>query len=122
MQMVRHARQPSPARAGTPAVRPPLRYRPLPRPRRPSRLLAPLLWLLRLVFVQPVGRRARAERLAALPDRALRDLGLRRADLQAAALGMLRLPDLLRYPSAGPLYICGRAGFRPTLARLCEAA
>ena len=121
-QMAQHAMQPRPACAGAPATRPPLPHRPLPRPARPSRLLAALLWPIRLLFVQPVGRRARAERLGALPDRALRDIGLKRADVRAAALGMVRLPDLLRYPSAGPLCVCGRPDFRLTLVRLSEAA
>ena len=82
-----------------------------------------LLWLYRLLFVQPVGRRAREERLGALPDRILRDIGLKRVDVRAAAWGAVRLRDLLRdYPSAGPLYVCGRPDFPLTLVRLSEAA
>jgi uncharacterized protein YjiS (DUF1127 family) len=100
----------------------PLVRRPSP-PARPPRLMAVLLWLYRLLLVRPVGRRAREERLGALSDRILRDIGLKRADLQAAAWGRVRLRDLLRdYPSAGPLYVCGRPGFRLTLVRLGVAA
>jgi uncharacterized protein YjiS (DUF1127 family) len=122
-QIARHATQPLPAESGAPALPVPLQHRPLPRRARPPRLIRALLWLFRLLFVQPVGRRARAERLRALPDRTLRDIGLRRADIQAVATGLVRLCDLVRaYPSAGPLYVCGRPGFRPTVVRLDEAA
>jgi uncharacterized protein YjiS (DUF1127 family) len=101
----------------------PLVRRPLPQPVRPPRLVGALLWLYRLLLVRPVGRRARADRLGALSDRILRDIGLKRADLQAAAWGAVRLRDVVRdYPSAGPLYVCGRPGFRLTLVRLGEAA
>ena len=101
----------------------PLMRRPLPEPGRPPRLVGALLWLYRLLCVQPVGRRAREERLGALSDRLLRDIGLKRVDVQAAAWGMVRLRDLLRdYPSAGPLYVCGRPDFPLTLVRLSKAA
>ena len=86
------------------------------------RVIRALRRLFRLLLVEPVGRRARAERVGALPDRIMRDIGLRRADVQASAFGLVRLPDGMRYPSAGPLYVCGRPGFRPTLVRLSEAA
>jgi hypothetical protein len=74
--------------------------------------------------VCPAGRpQGRAERLGALPDRILWDIGLRRTDVQAAVYGVVRLCDLVRgYPSAGPLYVCGRPGFRSTLVRLDKAA
>jgi uncharacterized protein YjiS (DUF1127 family) len=121
-QMAQQARQPLPARSGTLPARVPLQHRPLPQPARPARMVSALRRLFRLLFVQPVGRRARAERIGALPDRILRDIGLKRADVQGAVLGMVRLPDVMRYPSAGPLYVCGRPGFRPTLVRLGEAA
>jgi uncharacterized protein YjiS (DUF1127 family) len=95
---------------------------PLPQPTSPRALRA-MLWLYRLLFVQPVGRRSREERLGALPDRTLRDIGLKRADVRAATWGPVRLCDVLRkYPSAGPLYVCGRPDFPLTLVRLSEAA
>jgi len=100
-----------------------LTRRPLPEPARPPRLVSALLWLYRLLCVQPVGRKAREERLGALSDRILRDIGLKRVDVRAAACGAVRLRDLLRdYPSAGPLYVCGRPDFPLTLVRLSEAA
>jgi hypothetical protein len=108
-------------RAALASLAPPVR-RPLP-PARPPRLMAVLLWLYGLLLVRPVGRRAREERLGALSDRILRDIGLKRADLHAAAWGRVPLGDVLRdYPSGGPLYVCGRSGFRLTLVRLGEAA
>jgi uncharacterized protein YjiS (DUF1127 family) len=104
-QMARYARQPLPGR-----------------PRR-ARLLRALRWLYRLLLVRPVGRRARAERLGALPERILRDIGLKRADVRAAACDRVRLDEVLwTYPSPGPLYICGRPDFRLTLVRLRKAA
>jgi uncharacterized protein YjiS (DUF1127 family) len=122
-QMAPYARQPLPVRSGglaAPALR---ARRPLPQAVRLPRLIGVLLWLYRLLLVQPVGRRARDERLGALPDRTLRDIGLKRVDVHAAAWGRVRLRDVVRaYPSAGPLYVCGRPGFRPTLVRLSEAA
>ena len=121
-QMAQQARQPLPVRSGALPARVPLQHRRLPRPRPLPRVVGVLRWLFRRVFVQPVGRRAREERLRALPDRILRDIGLKRADGQAAAFGMVRLSEVMRYPSAGPLYVCGRPGFRPTLVRLSEAA
>jgi uncharacterized protein YjiS (DUF1127 family) len=122
-QMAPYARPPLPARPGAMASPVPLAHRPLPQAARPPRLIAALLWLYRLLLVQPVGRRAREDRLGALPDRTLRDIGLERADVRAAAWGLVRLRDLVRaYPSAGPLYVCGRVGFRLTLVRLREAA
>jgi uncharacterized protein YjiS (DUF1127 family) len=117
------ARQQPPARRGVPVPRLPLPLHPLPQTARPSRLIAALRCLLHLLFVRPVGRRARAERLTALPERSLRDIGLRRADVQAAACGLVPLAAVMRaYPSAGPLCICGRPGFRPTVVRLGKAA
>jgi hypothetical protein len=121
-QMARQARQPAPARSGTLPARVPVQHRPLPQPARLPRVVGALRRLFRLLFVRPVGRRAREERVGALPDRILRDIGLKRADVQAAVLGMVRVSDVMRYPSAGPLYVCGRPGFRPTLVRLGEAA
>jgi hypothetical protein len=103
-QIARHATQPLPAEPCAPALPVPLQHRPLPRRARSPRLIRALLWLFRLAFVQPVGRRARAER-------------------RRVASGLVRLCDLVRaYPSAGPLYVCGRPGFRPTVVRLNEAA
>jgi hypothetical protein len=117
----RQARQPQVRRGAT--VRWPLPLRPLPWAPRPPRPIAALLCLFRLLFVRPVGRRAREERLAALPERSLRDIGLRRPDVQAAAWGLVPLAAVVRaYPSAGPLCICGRPGFRPTVVRLGKAA
>jgi uncharacterized protein YjiS (DUF1127 family) len=121
-QRASYARQPLPDRRAAVAALAPLVRRPLPQAR-PPRLMAVLLWLYRLLLVRPIGRWARAERLGALCDRTLRDIGLKRADLQAAAWGRVRLGDvLLDYPSAGPLYVCGRPGFRLTLVRLGKAA
>lgn len=121
-QMAQQARQPLPAGSGALVARVPPQRRPLPQPARLPPVLRALRRLFRLLLVQPVGRRAREERLGALPDRILRDIGLKRADVQAAALGMVRLSDVMRYPSAGRLYVCGRPGFRPTLVRLDRAA
>ena len=91
--------------------------------RTPLPMAAALLWVYRLLFVRPVGRRAREERLARLPERVLRDIGLERADLMAANAGVVRLADALpAYPGAGPLCICGRPEYRPTLVRLDAAA
>jgi hypothetical protein len=122
-QMAPCARQPLPVRAGALASPAALQHRPLPHAARRSRVIGGVRWLFRLLFVQPVGRRAREERLGALPDRILRDIGVRRAELHAAACGVVRLCDLVRnYPSAGPLYICGRPGHRPTIVQLSKAA
>jgi uncharacterized protein YjiS (DUF1127 family) len=121
-QRASYARQPLPDRRVAITSLAPLVRRPPPQSR-PPRLMAVLLWLYRLLLVRPVGRRARAERLGALSDRTLRDIGLKRADLQAAAWGRVRLRDvLLHYPSAGPLYVCGRPDFPLTLVPLGEAA
>lgn len=121
-QSAQQATQPLPVRSGALPALVPLQHRRLPRPGWLPRLVGALRRLFRLVFVQPVGRRAREERLGALPDRILRDIGLKRADVQAAAWGMVRLSEVMRYPRAGPLYVCGRPGFRPTLVRLSVAA
>jgi len=116
--MAQQARQPLPVRHGAPMSR-----RPLPRRARRPRLIAGLLWLLRLLFVAPVGRKARAERLCALPERTLRDIGLQRADMQAAAWGLVPLAAVMQpYPGSGPLCICGRPDFRPVVVRLSQAA
>ena len=121
-QRASHTRQPLPDRRVAIASLAPLVRRPPPQAR-PPRLVGALLWLYRLLLVRPVGRRAREERLGALPGRILHDIGLKRVDVQAAAWGAVRLRDVVRaYPSAGPLYVCGRPGFRLTLVRLGEAA
>ena len=121
--MIPYAREPRPVRSAGIASPAPLVRRPLPQPARPSRLVGALLWLCRLLLVQPVGRRAREDRVGALPGRILRDIGLKRADVRAATWGPVRLCDVLRkYPSAGPLYVCGRPDFPLTLVRLSEAA
>ena len=100
-----------------------MQRRPLPQPARRPRLIAALLWLFRLLFVEPVGRKAREERLAALPERTLRDIGLQRADVQAAAWEPVPLAAVMPpYPSPGPLCVCGRPGFRPIVVRLSRAA
>ena len=122
-QLALCARQTLAGGADATAVPTPLMRRPLPEPERPRRLVGALLWLYRLLFVQPVGRRAREERLGALSDRIMRDIGLKRVDVRAATWGAVRLRDLLPdYPSAGPLYVCGRPDFPLTLVRLSEAA
>jgi len=82
-----------------------------------------LMWLLRLLFVTPIGRRAREERLGALSDRALRDIGLMRSDIGASTSGMVRLDAAVgAYPSAGPLVVSDRRGHPLTLVRLNRAA
>ena len=121
-QMATMARHTLPSPPDAMAARTALVRCPLPQPTSPRALRA-MLWLYRLLFVQPVGRRSREERLGALPDRTLRDIGLKRADVRAATWGPVRLCDVLRkYPSAGPLYLCGRPDFPLTLVRLSEAA
>jgi uncharacterized protein YjiS (DUF1127 family) len=122
-KMTQYARQPRPIRPGALASPAPLQRCSLPQPARQRRVIRALLWLFRLLFVQPVGRRAREERLGGLPDRTLRDIGLRRADMRAAAWGLVRLGELVRtYPSAGPLCVCGRPGYPLALVRLGKAA
>jgi uncharacterized protein YjiS (DUF1127 family) len=122
-QMTQDARQPLAIRPGALASPARLERRSLPQPARRPRLIRALLWLFRLLFVRPVGRRAREERLGGLPDRTLRDIGLRRADMRAAAWGLVRLGELVRaYPSAGPLCVCGRPGYPLALVRLSKAA
>ena len=122
-QLVENARRPLPARSSALASLAPLQHRPLPQAARRARPIRALLRLFRFLFVQPVGRRAREERLRALPDRILRDIGIKRSDARAAAWGLVPpaavLPD---YPSAGPLCVCGRPGFPLTLVRLSKAA
>jgi uncharacterized protein YjiS (DUF1127 family) len=87
------------------------------------RVMSALLWLFRLLFVTPIGRRAREERLGALSDRALRDIGLMRSDIGASASGMVPLDAALGgYPSAGPLVVSDRRGQPLTLVRLNRAA
>lgn len=96
----------------------------LPRttPRR-WRVISALMWLFRLLFVTPIGPRARAEHLGALSDRALRDIGLMRRDIDAAASGMVPLDVAVRaYPRAGPLVVSDRCGRPLTLIRLNRAA
>jgi uncharacterized protein YjiS (DUF1127 family) len=87
------------------------------------RMIGALLWLMHLLFVQPIGRRAREERLGALCDRTLQDIGLKRADLHAALWGIVALGEAVPdYPSAGPLVACRRQGRPRALAGLREAA
>jgi hypothetical protein len=84
---------------------------------------AALMWLIRLLFVTPIGRRAREESLGVLSDRTLRDIGLTRSDIGAFASGMVRLDAALGgYPSAGPLVVSDRRGRPLTLVRLNRAA
>jgi hypothetical protein len=94
-----------------------------PEPARRWPVTAALLWLFRLLFVTPIGRRAREERLATLSDRALRDIGLTRSDIGASATGMVPLIAAASgYPSAGPLMVSDRHGEPLTLIRLNRAA
>jgi uncharacterized protein YjiS (DUF1127 family) len=98
---------------------------PLRRPEmaRRSRVTSALLWLIRTLFVTPIGRRAREERLGMLSDRALRDIGLMRSDIGASVSGMMRLDAAVAaYPSAGPLVVSDRRGHPLTLVRLNRAA
>jgi hypothetical protein len=97
-----------------------------PLPRRPGttrRVMSALLWLLRLLFVTPIGRRAREERLSMLSERALRDIGLTRSHIDASTSGMVPLDAAVRaYPSAGPLMVSDRRGRPLTVVRLNRAA
>lgn len=87
------------------------------------RVTSALLWLFRLLFVTPIGRRAREERLAMMSDRDLRDIGLRRSDIGGSVSGMVRLDAAVgSYPSAGPLVVSDRRGDPLTLVRLNRAA
>jgi hypothetical protein len=97
----------------------------VPRPEitRQPRLIEAIVWLYRLLFVVPVGRRAREDRLGALSDRTLRDIGIRRADVHAAIWGRVAVRALMpHYPIDRPLVICGRPGYPLTLVRMSEAA
>ncbi|MGH6913660.1 MAG: hypothetical protein ACREH3_08120 [Geminicoccales bacterium] len=90
--------------------------------RRPRPVEA-LVWLFRLLFVLPIGRQAREDRLGTLSDRVLRDIGILRADAHAAAWGMVPLQEVLpRYPADGRLVACARRGAALALVRLSEAA
>lgn len=97
----------------------------VPRPeiiRRP-RVIEVLVWLYRLLFVEPIGRRARGARLAALSDRMLGDIGLRRIDVHATILGRVPVRAIVpSYPIDRPLVVCGRPGYPLTLVRISEAA
>jgi len=98
---------------------------PPPRPKitRRWRVTSALLWLVRLLFVTPIGRRAREERLGMLSDRALRDIGLTRSDIGASTSGMVPVDAAVgAYPSAGPLVVSDRRGRPLTLVRLNRAA
>jgi hypothetical protein len=87
------------------------------------RVIGALWWLVRMLFVQPIGRRAREDRLGALGDRTLQDIGLKRADVHAAAWGIVALGEAVPdYPGAGPLVACGPQGYPLALVRLSEAA
>jgi hypothetical protein len=107
------------APVATPA---PMARRPMPETARP-RVIRALLWLLRRLFVEPVGRKAREERLLTLGPRYLRDIGLERIDMHASAWGGVPMDHVTpEYPSPGPLFICGRPGFPLTVVRLGKAA
>jgi hypothetical protein len=98
-----------------------------PLPRRPApkrwRVTSALLWLFRLLFVTPIGRRAREESLAMLSERALCDIGLTRSDIGASTSGMVALDTAVRaYPSAGLLVVSDRHGRPLTMVRLNRAA
>jgi uncharacterized protein YjiS (DUF1127 family) len=96
---------------------------PLRRVSRLPRVIEALVWLYRLLFVAPVGRRAREDRLAALSDRTLADIGVRRPDAHAASWGRVPVRALMpRYPLDRPLVVCGRPGYPLALVRLSEAA
>jgi len=90
---------------------------------RPSRMIAALKWLFHLLFVQPVGRRARLERLGRLSDHALRDIGLMRADTSGYTTGLVALQD---YPAdhanVQPLAPRAQPRHALTVVRLHEAA
>jgi hypothetical protein len=86
-------------------------------------MIAALKWLFRLLFVQPVGRRARLEGLGSLSDHALRDIGLMRVDTTGYASGLVPLQG---YPAdhanVQPLAPRARPGNALTVVRLHEAA
>lgn len=128
MQQIGHAaRERCPARL-QPVILRVLQTNPLPPGGRPSthrrpRPVAALLWLGRLLFVRPIGRRARADRLGGLGDGTLRDLGILRADVQAAALGLVPLHEVLpRYPGDGRVACCAARRHPPRQVRIGEAA
>jgi uncharacterized protein YjiS (DUF1127 family) len=109
-QMARSARKPQAIRFAPIPIKAPLR-----------RVIGALSWLARMLFVQPIGRRE--DRLGALGDRILQDIGLKRADVHAAACGIVALGEAVPdYPGAGPLVACGRRGYPLALVRLSEAA
>lgn len=91
-----------------------------------SRVTSAIRVALRTVLgwlTQPVGRRAREERLAGLSDRTLQDLDLRRGDAQAASWGEVPLDDVAPdRPQGGPLVVCDRQQRPLTLVRLSKAA
>jgi hypothetical protein len=96
---------------------------PLPQIGGRPRMLAALFWLYRSLFVEPVGRGAREERLQALSDRALRDVGIRRSDVHAAIWGRVPLHAVVpSYPIDRPLVVCGRQGYPLTVVRMSKAA
>ena len=96
---------------------------PLPKITRRPRVSEALVWLYRLLFVEPIGRRAREDRLGALSDRMLGDIGVRRADVHAASWGRVPVRALMpRYPLDRPLVVCGRPDYPLTLVRMSEAA
>jgi Domain of unknown function (DUF1127) len=96
---------------------------PLPEIGRRPRVLAPLIWLYRFLFVEPVGRKAREERLQTLSDRMLRDVGIRRSDIHAAIWSRVPLRALVpSYPINRPLVVCGQPGYPLTVVRMSEAA
>jgi hypothetical protein len=87
------------------------------------RIVQALVWLYRVLLVEPVGRRARADRLAGLSDRILGDIGIRRADVHAATWGAVALRAVVpAHPADRPLVVCGRPGYPLTLVRMSEAA
>lgn len=93
-----------------------------PRIARPWRLTVALKWLYHMLFVRPVGRRARHEGLHGMGDHALRDIGLRRSDVGGSASGMVSLERMAAgYPSAGPLVVPDQPP-SPKLVRLNRAA
>lgn len=123
------------ARDGGPVRLQPVTLRPRPLPANPlqpgalasigrrPRAVEALVWLWRLLLVRPIGRRARADRLGRLSDRALRDIGMLRADAHATALGMVPLQEVLpSYPGEGCLVAGARRGQPLSLVRMGKAA
>jgi uncharacterized protein YjiS (DUF1127 family) len=87
------------------------------------RVFGALRWLLHLLFVQPVGRRARLEGLGRLSDHTLRDIGLMRVATSGYAAGQVPMHEHPRHHANVQPLAAREVPERPmTLIRLHEAA